>query len=312
MIILEFEKPIFELETKIKELKSLDTKDLDIVKEVERLEKKLNKLISSIYSNLRPWDIVQVARHPARPQTMDYINALFTDFVPLAGDRKFADDKAIVAGIAKFDGISVAILGHQKGKDTEERIKHNFGMPHPEGYRKAYRIMEMADKFDMPLLTFIDTAGAYPGVRAEERGQAEAIGKCLEKSLELSCPVIATIIGEGGSGGAVALAVANKVLMLEYSIYSVISPEGCASILWRSSEKAPEASEALKLTANDLKNFGLIDEIIKEPLGGAHRDFTETFKNVDKSIKNALLDLKNVPNLSEHRYQKFLQFGENI
>lgn len=309
MIILEFEKPIFELETKIRELKALDTGDLNIISEINKLEEKLEKLIRSIYSDLQPWNIIQVARHPMRPQTMDYVNVLVEDFVPLAGDRTYADDKAIVAGIGKFNGISVAILGHQKGKDTEERIKHNFGMPHPDGYRKAYRIMEMADKFNLPLLTFIDTAGAYPGVGAEERGQAEAIGKCLEKSLELRSPIIATIIGEGGSGGAVALAVADKILMLEYSIYSVISPEGCASILWRSPDKAADAAQALKLTSRDLKKFGLIDEIIKEPLGGAHRNFEGVIKNVGREIKNSLKELDGISDFSAHRNEKFLAFG---
>lgn len=309
MIILEFEKPIFELETKIKELKALDTGDLNIISEINKLEEKLEKLIRSIYSDLSPWNVVQVARHPMRPQTMDYVNVLIEDFVPLAGDRKYADDKAIVSGIGKFNGVSVAVLGHQKGKDTEERIKHNFGMPHPDGYRKAYRIMEMADKFNLPLLTFIDTAGAYPGVGAEERGQAEAIGKCLEKSLELHSPIIATIIGEGGSGGAVAMAVADKILMLEYSIYSVISPEGCASILWRSPDKAADAAQALKLTSHDLKKFGLIDEIIKEPLGGAHRNFEGVIKNVGQGIKNSLKELEGISDFSAHKNKKFLAFG---
>lgn len=305
MIILDFEKSIFELEEKIKELKKLNTGDLSIIEDVKRLENKQKKLLKQIYSELTPWQKVQVARHQERPQTSDYINGLIEDFVPLAGDRLFGDDLAITAGIGKFKGVAVAVLGHEKGKDTEGRIQHNFGMPHPEGYRKACRIMDLADKFKLPLLTFIDTAGAYPGVGAEERGQAEAIAKCLERSLQFKGPIVATVIGEGGSGGAVALAVANTILMLEHSTYSVISPEGCASILYRSAEKAEEAANALKLTAQDLLKFKMIDEIVEEPLGGAHRNYSAVIKNVGDKIKVALLGLSHISDLKGHRYAKF-------
>lgn len=312
MIILDFERPIFELDSKIKELKNLNTGDLSIIDEIKRLENKQKKLLKKIYSELTPWQKVLVARHQERPKTSDYISALIDNFVPLAGDRVFGNDLAITAGIGKFRGMSVAVLGHEKGKDTQDRIKHNFGMPHPEGYRKAHRIMDLADKFDLPLLTFIDTAGAYPGVGAEERGQAEAIAKCIERSLQFKKPIIATIIGEGGSGGAVALAVANTILMLEHSIYSVISPEGCASILYRSPEKAQEAAEALKLTAQDLLRFKMIDEIIEEPLGGAHRDPAAIIKSVGEKIKNALANASNITSPKEHRNQKFFEFGRNF
>lgn len=311
MIILDFEKPIFDLDAKIKELKKLDTGDLSIIEDVKRLENKQKKLLKQIYAELSPWQKVQVARHQERPKTSDYINALITDFVPLAGDRLFGDDSAILAGIGKFRGVGVAVLGHEKGKDTDDRIKHNFGMPHPEGYRKACRIMDLADKFKLPLLTFIDTAGAYPGVGAEERGQAEAIAKCIERSLQFKGPIVATIIGEGGSGGAVALAVANSILMLEHSIYSVISPEGCASILYRDAEKAEDAANALKLTAQDLLKFNMIDDIIEEPLGGAHRDPAAIMKSVGDRIRVALLGLTNVANLKTHRNEKFLAFCRN-
>lgn len=309
MIILDFEKPIFELDAKIQELKKLNATDLGILEDVKRLESKQRKLLKKIYSELTPWQKVQVARHQERPKTIDYINLLIEDFIPLAGDRLFGDDLAITAGIGRFRGMSVAILGHEKGKNTEDRIKHNFGMPHPEGYRKACRIMDLADKFGLPLLTFIDTAGAYPGVGAEERGQAEAIARSIERSLQFKQPIIATIIGEGGSGGAIALGVANYVLMLEYSIYSVISPEGCASILYRDSEKAEGAANALKLTASDLLKFNAIDEIVEEPIGGAHRDVEATVKQVGEKIKSALLSLQSIKDLKDHRNNKFLNFG---
>jgi len=309
MIILDFEKPIFELDGKIQELKKLNTGDLGIIEDVKRLEAKQKKMLKKIYSDLTPWQKVQVARHQERPKTVDYVNALIDDFVPLAGDRLFGDDLAITAGIGRFQGVSVAVLGQEKGKNTEDRIKHNFGMPHPEGYRKAHRIMDLADKFDLPLLTFIDTAGAYPGVGAEERGQAEAIARSIERSLQFTRPIIATVIGEGGSGGAIALGVANHVMMLEHSIYSVISPEGCASILYRDSEKAEEATNALKLTAQDLMRFGVIDEIIEEPIGGAHRDSEQVIKRVGESIKAALVKLQTIPDFKTHRNQKFLEFG---
>lgn len=309
MIILDFEKPIFELDAKIQELKKLNTGDLGIIEDVRRLEEKQKKLLQKIYSSLTPWQKVQVARHQERPKAADYISALIDDFVPLAGDRLFGEDLAITAGIGRFQGVSVAILGQEKGKDTEDRIKHNFGMPHPEGYRKAHRIMDLADKFNLPLLTFIDTAGAYPGVGAEERGQAEAIARCIERSLQFSHPIIATIIGEGGSGGAIALGVANYVMMLEHSIYSVISPEGCASILYRNPEKAEEAANALKLTAQDLMKFGVIDKVVSEPIGGAHRDARLVIDRVGESIKSALGKMRTISDLKEHRNQKFLDFG---
>lgn len=313
MVILEFEKPIFELEAKIKELKALNTGDLSISQEIKKLEEKLSKMLEKTYSSLSPWQVVQVARHQSRPQTLDYISHMFTDFVELCGDRAFADDKAIVAGIAKLNGKSVAILGHQKGSDVEERIKYNFGMPHPEGYRKANRIMEMADRFNIPLITFIDTAGAYPGVGAEERGQAEAIGKCLETSMKIRPPVISIVIGEGGSGGAVALAVADRIYMLKYSTYSVISPEGCASILWRDSSKAQNAAEALKLTADNLLQNKLIDGIIKEPLGGAHRDPILAIKNTAVTVSNAMNELlAGGKDMHTSRREKFFNFGRNI
>lgn len=309
MIILDFERPIFELDAKIQELKKLNTGDLSIIEDVKRLEIKQKKMLKQIYSELTPWQKVQVARHQERPKACDYINMLIDDFVPLAGDRLFGDDQAITAGIGRFKGVPVAVLGQEKGKNTEDRIRHNFGMPHPEGYRKAHRIMDLADKFGLPLLTFIDTAGAYPGVGAEERGQAEAIAKSIERSLQFNQPIIATVIGEGGSGGAIALGVANYILMLEHSIYSVISPEGCAAILYRDQEKTEDAANALKLTAQDLMQFKVIDEIVEEPIGGAHRNPEQIIKSVGEKIKSALVSLQNVPNLKEHRNNKFLAFG---
>ena len=306
---MDFEKPIFELDAKIQELKKLNTGDLSIIEDVKRLEAKQKKMLKKIYSDLTPWQKVQVARHQERPKTVDYISTLIDDFVPLAGDRLFGDDLAITAGIGRFQGVSVAVLGQEKGKNTEDRIAHNFGMPHPEGYRKAHRIMDLADKFDLPLLTFIDTAGAYPGVGAEERGQAEAIARSIERSLQFSRPIIATVIGEGGSGGAVALGVANYVMMLEHSIYSVISPEGCASILYRDSEKAEDAANALKLTAQDLFKFDIIDEIVEEPIGGAHRDAKQVIKRVGESIKAAFAKMQTISDFKAHRNEKFLKFG---
>lgn len=312
MFVLDFEKPICELEEKIKELKSLNTGDLSILDDVKRLENKLQKMLKRIYANLTPWQKVQVARHQDRPQSSDYIQHLIDDFVPLAGDRLFGDDLAITAGIGRFCGLSVAVLGHEKGKDTEGRIKHNFGMSHPEGYRKAIRIMDLADKFKLPLLTFVDTAGAYPGIGAEERGQAEAIAKSIERSLRFKQPIVATIIGEGGSGGAIAIATANSVFMLEHSVYSVISPEGCASILYRNSEMAKEAAEALKLTAQDLLKFKIIDGIIEEPIGGAHKNPEKAIKSVGEQIKTSLLELNNISDLQNHRRARFIQFGRAV
>jgi acetyl-CoA carboxylase carboxyl transferase subunit alpha len=311
MIILDFEKSIFELDSKIKELKNLNTGDLGIIEDVERLETKKNKLLRQIYSELTPWQKVMVARHPERPHTSDYIKALIDDFVPLAGDRLFGNDLAITAGLGRFKGISVAVIGHEKGTDTEDRIKHNFGMPHPEGYRKVCRVMDIANRFRIPVLTFVDTAGAYPGVGAEERGQAEAIAVCIEKSLKFKHPIVATIIGEGGSGGAVALAVANRVMMLEHSVYSVISPEGCASILYRDPERASDASSALKLTAQDLIKYKMTDEIIGEPPGGAHRDPASAVKNVGDRLKAALSGLSGVADLKSHRVEKFMNLSRN-
>jgi acetyl-CoA carboxylase carboxyl transferase subunit alpha len=310
MIVLDFEKPIFELEAKIKDLKNLNTGDLSIIEDVKQLESKQEKLLKKIYAELSPWEKTQVARHQERPKTSDYINGLIEHFVPLAGDRLFSNDLAITAGIGVFKGISVAVIGHEKGNDTQDRIKHNFGMPHPEGYRKACRVMDIADRFGLPILTFIDTAGAYPGVGAEERGQAEAIARCLEKSMKLKVPIVATIIGEGGSGGAVALAVANSILMLEHSIYSVISPEGCASILYRDPEKARDAAESLKYTAHDLMKFNMIDYIIEEPLGGAHRNPAASIKLAGDKMKYALQRLiSSVDDFCTHRNEKFMHLS---
>lgn len=308
---LDFERPIADLEGKIEELKHLSSNgDLNIADEISRLQTKAEKLMRQTYGNLSAWQKVQISRHPDRPKFFDYLT-LFDDFVPLAGDRNFAEDCAIVGGLAKFNGYSVMVMGHQKGVDTETRIKHNFGMAKPEGYRKAKRLMEMADRFRLPVFTFVDTAGAYPGIDAEERGQAEAIARCLETCLTVKVPLISVIIGEGGSGGAIALAAANSVIMLEHSVYSVISPEGCASILWRSATKAPEAAEAQRLTAQDLQQLGVIDHIIPEPVGGAQR-----FKDsVLKAVKDALLEtLKPLVNLDGHsilsaRRDKFVKMG---
>ena len=309
MFVLDFEKPIFDLEEQINGLKALNTGDLSILEDVKRLENKKQKLLKQIYANLTPWQKVQVARHQDRPKTSDYIRLLIENFTPLAGDRLFSDDVAITAGIGRFEGMSVAVLGHEKGKDTNDRIKHNFGMAHPEGYRKAIRIMDLADKFKLPLITFVDTAGAYPGIGAEERGQAEAIAKSIERSLSFEQPIVSTIIGEGGSGGAIAIATANTVYMLENSIYSVISPEGCASILYRNAEMAKTAAEALKLTAQDLMKFKMIDGIIDEPSGGAHKDIEKTVKSVGNHIKSALLKLDSVADLKKHRRERFEQYG---
>ncbi|MDP1952204.1 MAG: acetyl-CoA carboxylase carboxyltransferase subunit alpha, partial [Betaproteobacteria bacterium] len=270
---LEFEQSISDLEAKIEELRFVqDDSAVDISEEIARLQKKSNALTKELYAKLTPWQMAQVARHPQRPFTLDYIGALFTDFEELHGDRSYADDLSIVGGLARFNGQSVMVIGQQKGRDTKEKILRNFGMPRPEGYRKAMRLMRLAEKFGIPVLTFVDTPGAYPGIGAEERGQSEAIGRNLYVMAELKVPIICTVIGEGGSGGALALAVGDIVMMLQYAIYSVISPEGCASILWKSADKAPEAAETMGITANRLKTLGLIDKIVNEPLGGAHRD----------------------------------------
>lgn len=313
--VLDFEKTIVEIEEKINHLRQIaPEKDLDISKEIKRLEKKLKTHTEEIYRNLTPWQKAQIARHSSRPHCLDYINAIVQDFTLLCGDRRFADDKAVVGGIGKFEDIPVVIIGLEKGNDLESRIKYNFGMAKPEGYRKAQRLMDMAERFKLPVIAFVDTAGAYPGVDAEARGQAEAIASSIEKCLKIKTPIISTIIGEGGSGGAIALAVADKVIMLEHSIYSVISPEGCASILWRSAEKTKEATEALHLTAQDLKRLGIIDEIVAEPLGGAHRNPLQAIENLRAALKKDLHELMGVDykKLKVQRTAKFLKIGSQF
>jgi acetyl-CoA carboxylase carboxyl transferase subunit alpha len=310
---LDFEKPVAELEGKIEELKHLsDAGDLNIAEEVQRLQTKADRLLRTTYARLTAWQKTQVARHPQRPQASDYIAQLVEDFTPLAGDRLYGEDRAILSGLGRFAGHSVVVLGQEKGKDLTSRQAHNFGMARPEGYRKAQRLMHLAQRFGLPVLTFVDTPGAYPGIGAEERGQAEAIAKSIEVSLGLEVPVIAVVIGEGGSGGAVALASADRVLMLEHSVYSVISPEGCASILWRSSEQAKEAAEALRLTAQDLHRLGVIDTIVEEPMGGAHREPTDTVAAVGRALEAALEERLAVPRgeLRQQRRQKFLEMGQ--
>ena len=310
---LDFESSIAELEDKIEQLRYVqDDSALDIADEISRLAKKSEALTKDVYSKLTPWQISQVSRHPQRPYTLDYAAALFTDFEELHGDRVYADDKAIVAGLARFNGQSVMVIGHQKGRDTKEKIIRNFGMPRPEGYRKAMRLMRMAEKFNIPIMTFIDTPGAYPGVGAEERGQSEAIGRNLYEMSELRVPIICTVIGEGGSGGALAIAVGDALLMLQYSTYSVISPEGCASILWKSAEKAPDAAETLAITATRLKALGLVDKIIGEPLGGAHRDYQATMQSVKKALQEALKTAQSKPvaNLMQDRFNRLMSYGK--
>ncbi len=292
---LDFEQPVAELETKIEELRFVQSDSaVDITEEIDRLRSKTESQLKDLYSKLTPWQISQVARHPQRPYTLDYIGAMFTDFYELHGDRSFSDDPAIVGGLARFNGQSVMVIGHQKGRDLKERTYRNFGMPRPEGYRKALRLMQLAEKYNIPVITFIDTPGAYPGIGAEERGQSEAIGKNLLVMAGLRVPIIPVIIGEGGSGGALAIAVGDTLIMLQYSVYSVISPEGCASILWKSADKAPEAAETLGITAQRLKSLGLVDKIVTEPLGGAHRDPVQTAENLKKAIADALRSLTNV------------------
>ena len=311
VFMLDFEKEIVSVKEKLAALEAIEEKSTNDKREYTRLSNKLKKLQETVYAELTPLQKAQVARHPNRPHCLDYINALISDFVPLSGDRLFGNDEAMVTGIGNFHNVSVAVIGQEKGDDLESRMKYNFGMARPEGYRKAQRIMDLAEKFNMPIITFVDTAGAYPGIDAEERGQAEAIASSIEKCLRVKTPIISVIIGEGGSGGAIAIAVADKVLMLENSIYSVISPEGCASILWRSPDKVKDATEALKLTASDLKKLGVIDEIIKEPLGGAHQDKAQTIKNVEEAVlKNlkALLSVRSA-DLKDSRTEKFLQMG---
>lgn len=310
---LDFEQSVSELENKIEQLRYVqDDSALDISDEIERLSKKSQSLTKDIYAKLTPWQISQVSRHPQRPYTLDYIEHLFTDFEELHGDRAFADDAAIVGGLARFNGQSVMVIGHQKGRDTKERQYRNFGMPRPEGYRKAMRLMRLAEKFGIPIMTFIDTPGAYPGVGAEERGQSEAIGKNLYVMAELRTPIICTIIGEGGSGGALAVAVGDAMLMLQYATYSVISPEGCASILWKSASKAEEAADTLAITATRLKALGLVDKIINEPLGGAHRDYEATMQNVKKALSDALKQAQSKPTgeLLQERFSRLMGYGK--
>jgi acetyl-CoA carboxylase carboxyl transferase subunit alpha len=310
---LDFEQPIAELEGKILELRHMsEGKDVNIAEEVSRLEGKVEKLLKQTYGKLSAWQKVQVARHPNRPHCLDYIGKLIDEFTPLAGDRGFAEDAAIVGGLGRFRGTSVMVIGQEKGHDTETRIKHNFGMAKPEGYRKAQRLMHLADRFNLPVITLVDTAGAYPGVGAEERGQAEAIARSIDTCLDLHVPLISIVIGEGGSGGAVALAAANRVLMLEHAVYSVISPEGCASILWRSPEQSKEAAEALKMTAEDLLELKVIDAIVPEPLGGAHRDTAATVAAVGDALEKELAALRPLSGeeLRKARREKFLAMGQ--
>ncbi|HET7651032.1 MAG TPA: acetyl-CoA carboxylase carboxyl transferase subunit alpha [Gammaproteobacteria bacterium] len=309
---LEFEQPIAELEAKIEELRFVgDESAVSITEEIERLQAKSRTLTENIFSNLNAWQVAQLARHPQRPYCLDYVQRIFSDFEELHGDRAFADDPAIISGVARLDGRPVALIGEQKGRDTKEKVRRNFGMPRPEGYRKALRIMKLAERFRLPLMTFIDTPGAYPGVGAEERGQSEAIARNLFEMSTLRVPIICTVIGEGGSGGALAIGVGDRVMMLQYSIYSVISPEGCASILWKSASKASEAAEAMGITAERLKSLGLIDAVLKEPLGGAHRDVDAAAATIKRALTDNLahLEHKSMDELLESRYKRFTSFG---
>jgi len=311
---LDFEKPVAELDSKVDELRTLAANGSDISEEVSRIEEKATQALHDLYANLTPWQKTQVARHPMRPHCVDYIKGLITEFTPLAGDRKFGDDEALVGGFGRFRGESVCIIGQEKGSTTETRLKHNFGMAKPEGYRKAVRLMEMADRFSIPVLSLVDTAGAYPGIGAEERGQAEAIARSTDACLSLGVPNVAVIIGEGGSGGAIAIATANRVLMLEHAVYSVISPEGAASILWHDSSKAQEAATNLKITAQDLSRFGVIDTILKEPPGGAHRDPQGMVSRTGDAIAQAFNDLRNLDSktIRDKRRRKFLDIGRRL
>ncbi len=311
--MLDFEKPIHELESKIRELRHLSGDgQINIAAEVTRLQAKVERLLRQTYKDIAPEQIVQVARHPERPHFLDYVKALVTDFTPLAGDRLYAEDAALVGGIGKFRDRPVVIIGQEKGNDTDSRIKHNFGMPKPDGYRKAQRLVKMAEQFKLPIVTMVDTAGAFPGIEAEERGQSEAIARSIDVFLGAQVPVVTTVIGEGGSGGAIAIAAADKIFMLEYSIYSVISPEGCASILWRSAEYAKQAAAALRLTARDLEALGVIDTVIEEPMGGAHRAKEETYHRVGLAVESALDELSKLPGplLRQRRAEKFLAMGQ--
>ena len=310
---LEFEQPIAELETRIEELRFVqDDSAVDISDEIQRLTKRSQSLTKDIYGKLSAWQVAQVARHPQRPFTLDYIQGLFTQFEELHGDRTFSDDASIVGGLARFNGTACMVLGHQKGRDTKEKIARNFGMPKPEGYRKALRLMKLAEKFGLPVFTFVDTPGAYPGIDAEERGQSEAIGRNLFEMARLRSPIIVTVVGEGGSGGALAIAVGDVILMMQYAIYSVISPEGCASILWRSAEKAPDAAEALGIISSRLKTRGLIDKIVPEPLGGAHRDPPAALQALKKALAETLKQLqeKKPKQLVEERLERLMAYGK--
>ena len=313
MNYLDFEKPLAEIEGKAEELRALARANpaMDISKEAEALDRKSDSLLKDLYKSLTPWQKCQVARHPDRPHTKDYIEGLFTEFTPLAGDRSFAEDHAVMGGIARFNDMPVVVIGHEKGHDTKSRIERNFGMARPEGYRKAVRLMDLADRFNLPVVTLIDTPGAYPGKGAEERGQAEAIARSTAKCLEIGVPLLSIVVGEGGSGGAVAFATANRIAMLEHSVYSVISPEGCASILWKDAEKMREAAEALRLTAQDLQKLGVIDRIIKEPVGGAQRGRADTVAAVGKAIEAMLAEMagKKRAEIIKDRRQKFLSMG---
>lgn len=315
MNFLDFEQPIAELEAKIEELRYVgDDAEININEEIGRLQAKSQSLTESIFSKLDAWQISQLARHPQRPYTLDYISRIFTEFEELHGDRAYADDKAIIGGVARLDGKPVMVIGQQKGRDTKEKIRRNFGMPRPEGYRKAMRLMQMAERFRLPILTFIDTPGAYPGIGAEERGQSEAIARNLFVLADLKTPIVCTVIGEGGSGGALAIGVGDRMLMLQYSIYSVISPEGCASILWKSAEKAADAAEAMGITSSRLKELQLVDIVIEEPLGGAHRDVDEIAQRVKQQLVEQLDQLERLPGdqLIAARYQRLMSFGEFV
>lgn len=310
---LDYEQPIAELEAKIDELRYMSNdSDLNITEEIQKLKEKSESMTKSIFASLTPWQITQMARHPQRPYTLDYINHIITDFEELHGDRAYADDAALVTGLGRLNGRPVAVIGHQKGRDTKEKVARNFGMPRPEGYRKALRIMKMAERFNLPVITFIDTPGAYPGIGAEERGQSEAIARNLFEMAQLKTPIISTVIGEGGSGGALAVGVADHLMMLEYSIYSVISPEGCASILWKSAEKAADAAATLGVTSDRLKDLELVDEVIAEPLGGAHRDVVATANRIKQAIELKLKELDKLPadELVKRRQQRLLDYGE--
>ena len=309
---LDFEKPIAELQGRIDELRDTAAEgSVDLAADIARLQAKSDKLLKDTFARLTPWQKTQVARHPERPHFKDYVAALFDEFVPLAGDRAFGDDQAIIGGFATFRGRKIMVLGHEKGDDTASRLRHNFGMGKPEGYRKAIRLIELADRFGLPIVTLVDTSGAFPGIQAEERGQAEAIARSTEACLNAGVPIVAAIVGEGGSGGAVALAAGNRVLMFEHAVYSVISPEGCASILWRTADKAPEAAEAMRITAQDLKSFGVIDDIVTEPLGGAHRDRATAVESLGNALSSALADLalQAPADLRKDRQAKFLKMG---